>query len=919
MSPKKFWPFAISHACYLSNIVYPSRSDKTITIFEALFHKKADVRRIPPFGCFTCIYQNRRALQDQSFDLTSTQGLFIGIARHNKVLGYCMTDGNTVTVTRDSIAFDPHLFPFTLRPNAAAPTWQTFHNLTQPHASGAQSTTTLPPPLSVPPLVVVDENLSDESDFDPAFDNTSVTSDTNHDDSHSSTSEDEVSDSEDNTTTPSRPTRASALKANQRLTTHHKPRAPRQHTPADVKWHTDLSYRLERSSFVGTPVQKLFPPHGIFQGKIESYYHTTDTYLITYADGDQEVVTYADMRTLVPGTPEYHAAYLNCTALHVAYTVAIDQASRLPDLQRKEPLTYKQARAAPDAKDWLEACDLEMKKLRDLQCWEIKLKSTLPHNTHIMGSRWTFKFKINDTGQVTRHRSRFVAKGFTQIKDVTFFENFAPVASYVTIRTLFALTALPMFTVLQYDVSVAFIESVLDDNAPPIYCECADGYEDKTKFCYLLKRHLYGMRDSPRGYAKLFESICQSFHLTQLKTDECVYVKIVNNQRDHQELEPNSHSTADLSQLHKMKPDVPIHNRIYSDCAYPISILIICSYVDDNLFFTNSTILAHAFETHCNTRLKMTSEGPVNWYLSVKYDRCPNTGAVSANQELYINKILQRWGMSNCHPLPTPFPAKADDVITALAEPILNPDPKIIKEFQELCGALLYVQVHTVPEISWALSVLTKYMTKAGPLHLATAKKVLRYLQGRKSIPITWCAQACQEPHLPGHIYGYADASFADVKPERTSSMGYVFLINNAAVSWRSTRSPIVVLNACEAEVVSLSSACQEAVYLRKLCTELGFIQTQPTIMYEDCESAVALSKENRFRNRSKHISLRWAYVTERQRPHIADIRVISASRRIMLADIFASPRPAVSFLPFRNSILGYSSHSHTMSPKHDI
>jgi hypothetical protein len=108
----------------------------------------------------------------------------------------------------------------------------------------------------------------------------------------------------------------------------------------------------------------------------------------------------------------------------------------------------------------------------------------------------------------------------------------------------------------------------------------------------------------------------------------------------------------------------------------------------------------------------MTSEGPVNWYLSVKYDRCPVTGAVSANQELYINKILQRWGMSNCHALPTPFPAKADDVITALAEPILNPDPKIIKEFQELCGALLYVQVHTVPEISWALSILTKYMTK---------------------------------------------------------------------------------------------------------------------------------------------------------------------------------------------------------------
>ena len=119
--------------------------------------------------------------------------------------------------------------------------------------------------------------------------------------------------------------------------------------------------------------------------------------------------------------------------------------------------------------------------------------------------------------------------------------------------------------------------------------------------------------------------------------------------------------------------------------------------------------------------------------------------------------------------------------------------------------------------------------------------------------------------------------------------------------------------------MVSLSSACQEAVNLHKLCNELGRIQTSPTVMYEDCESAVALSKENRFRNRSKHISLRWAYVTERQRPHVAAVRVVFVSRRIMLADIFTSPRPAASFLPFRNSILGYPSQSHTMSPQNNI
>ena len=75
------------------------------------------------------------------------------------------------------------------------------------------------------------------------------------------------------------------------------------------------------------------------------------------------------------------------------------------------------------------------------------------------------------------------------------------------------------------------------------------------------------------------------------------------------------------------------------------------------------------------------------------------------------------------------------------------------------------------------------------------------------------------------------------------------------------------MLNAAEAEIVSLSSAAQECLFLRKLCIEMGFHQHRPTIIYEDCEAAVALSKETRFRKRSKHIALRWHFIAERQDP----------------------------------------------------
>ena len=268
------------------------------------------------------------------------------------------------------------------------------------------------------------------------------------------------------------------------------------------------------------------------------------------------------------------------------------------------------------------------------------------------------------------------------------------------------------------------------------------------------------------------------------------------------------------------------------------------TYVDDNLVFTKCETIRQQFAAHCNKRVRFNDEEPARWYLGTQYDRDPITGAVSAPQELYINKLLARWHMSDCNPTKIPCSGKLDEIMTSLQQVPTVPNPALLKEYKELVGSLLFLQTGTVPEISWIVSVLARYMTKAGEPHMAAAKKVLRYLQSRKKIPLKWCAI---DNALPGVIHGYADASFADIPDTRLSSIGYVFLVNGGAISWRSTKTPLQVLNAAEAEIVSLSSAAQECLFLRKLCIEMGFHQHRPTIIYEDCEAAVALSKETRF------------------------------------------------------------------------
>jgi hypothetical protein len=336
-----------------------------------------------------------------------------------------------------------------------------------------------------------------------------------------------------------------------------------------------------------------------------------------------------------------------------------------------------------------------------------------------------------------------------------------------------------MFKVYQYHVQVAFIQSVIDPSRPPVYCEPTEGYEDRRQYVYQLHKHLYGMKDSRRGWSKLFSSVCLKHGFAQLKSDEYVFVKIVSNTT-------SGKSANSFSAVLDTLPNVPERNCIYKDCPYESCIIILCSY--NILAFTNCQSLIDDFLAHCNKRFKMTCDCEAHLYLSVKYTR-EASGAASASQELYINKILKRWGMESCKPLPTPFPAKSDVVLDELLKPIENPDPVLNKQFQEIIGQLLYCQQQTVPEISWSVSFLARFTTKAGAPHMALAKKVLCYLQDRKSIPLRWCARSCQQPHLPGHIYDYAGASFADIKHERLSSMGYVFIVNNGAVSWHQEKT----------------------------------------------------------------------------------------------------------------------------------
>ena len=125
------------------------------------------------------------------------------------------------------------------------------------------------------------------------------------------------------------------------------------------------------------------------------------------------------MKRVVPGTPEYADHQSIVRALHVAFTAAVTDATSTVNSD-VIPNSYKEARASIEAAGWQQSMDEEMTNLRKLGCWTVIPRSSLPPNTPIMGTRWTYRKKTDENGTFTRYRGRLVAKGFSQILGVNY-------------------------------------------------------------------------------------------------------------------------------------------------------------------------------------------------------------------------------------------------------------------------------------------------------------------------------------------------------------------------------------------------------------------------------------------------------------------------------------------------------------------
>ena len=365
------------------------------------------------------------------------------------------------------------------------------------------------------------------------------------------------------------------------------------------------------------------------------------------------------------------------------------------------------------------------------------------------------------------------------------------------------------------------------------------------------------------------------------------------------------HENFDLNELNEhLTLEIPLSARVYPSCRHAIAILIVVMYVDNNGLRTNAKELVQWFDDSLKAQgeIEMVPEGKFEWFLGVRYTYNLSDGSISADQESTIDRLLQKYGLTNCNPVKVPM--RPDTDLAGLPISPISEKTTIKSAYCMLVGELMYIAINTRPEISYSVNQSSRYMTKATKAHYEVLKQILRYLAGVKHLKLTWCAAKSLQKGLKlFQIYSYADTSWADDKDSRKSTCCYLVFVHNAAFSWRSFMSPIVAMSTSEAELIGACACAQEIQFSRKLAAELGFRQHAPTPLFEDNTGCIALAEHGHFAGRSKHIHLRWMFISDYIRDGVLKLHQVPTYQQV--ADIGTKALPWAAFSVLLYTVLG--------------
>src|SRR4051812_14959001 len=462
----------------------------------------------------------------------------------------------------------------------------------------------------------------------------------------------------------------------------------------------------------------------------------------------------------------------------------------------------------------------EFQALKKNNTWELV---PLPAGKRAVGCKWVYTVKQTPEGKVDRYKAMLVAKGYSQTYGIDYDETFAPVAKMSTVRMLVSCAANFDLALHQLDVKNAFLHGDLQEE---VYMEMPPGFSTQQttgKVCRL-KKSLYGLKQSPRAWFDRFRRAMCKVGYKQSNGDHTMFYKHENGR-----------------------------------------ITILTVYVD-NIIITGDVMkgirmlkyyLAEVFE--------VKDLGELKYFPGIEIARAPR--GIVLSQRKYVLDLLKETGMMGCKVASTPV--EQNQKLSAEGG-----DPVNREQYQRLVGRLLYL-LHTRPDISHAVGLVSRYMHDPRTQHMEAAMRILRYLKGSPGKGL-WYGR---KGHLK--IEGYCDADWASCVDDRRSTSGYCIFVGGNPVSWRSKKQEVVARSTAEAEYRAMAVGLCEMTWLKNLLVELRLFKGEPLQLWCDNKSAINIANNPVQHDRTKHVEIGRFFIKDQLNSGALQLKYVKSGEQV--------------------------------------
>ncbi|GJT57229.1 retrovirus-related pol polyprotein from transposon TNT 1-94 [Tanacetum coccineum] len=489
---------------------------------------------------------------------------------------------------------------------------------------------------------------------------------------------------------------------------------------------------------------------------------------------------------------------------------------------------------------WVDAKQEELNQFYRNKVWTLV---PLFYGKTTIGSEWVFKNKKDEHGITTKNKARLVAQGYSQEEGIDYDETFAPVARIEAISIFLAFATCMNFKVYQMDVKSAFLNGKLKEE---VYVKQTPSFESSEFPDYVCKldKALYGLKQTPRARYKTLSTFLIQNKFTRGRIDNTLFI-------------------------YKSKGDV----------------LLVQVYVDDIIFGSTIYKLCKQFEKLMTKKFEMSKMGELTYFLGLQIKQ--DDKGISICQEHYTRNLLKKYEISNSSFLKTPM-VPPNNLGPNLAGKLVNKT-----SYRGIIASLMCL-TETRHDIQFSTVLCARYQSNLKESHLTVMKRILKYLKGTPTLSLYY-------PKCSGFdLKGYSDSNYVSCNMDRKSTSGACQILGGKLVCWSTKKQQSVTMSLAEVEYVVAAGCCASILWMKSQLRDYE-IHYKMVPIFCDNTSAIAISNNPELHSRTKHIDIRYHFITD----HIlkGDIELHFIPTEYQLADIFTKPLDEPTFTRLKEKL----------------